>query len=227
MRTNMKLVSSFLFLLFAITSQAQISYGIKVGRNAANVNVDGVGNIVPNTKTISNYNLGFVAEIDIANGFAFHPELNFKTKGFKVKEGLDVNIFKIPVPLGVEAHTEVKYVEVPLLGKYKFGNEKAGAYVLAGPYAGFARKATLKTKANVIIDFNLTSTDIDLTNDTYQRFEVGAMGGLGVWTKAGNGQLFADARYQHSLTDLFNDPLVDIQMQNNGFGVNVGYMMNF
>ena len=226
MRTYQKFAGIALFLLMTVVSQAQVSFGFKAGRNSSNVAIQGTGNII-NPKTISSYNIGAVAEIPLMNGFAFQPELTFKQKGFKVKEGLDVNVLNIPLPLGVEAHTEIKYVEVPLLGKYKFGRENIGGYILAGPYVGMARKATLKTKANVIIDFNITSTDIDLSNDNYNRMEAGAMGGVGFWAKAGNGQFFADARYQHGLTDLFNDPRVDIQMSNTGFGMNIGYMMAF
>lgn len=226
MTTYQKYVSILAFLMMSMAVQAQVSLGFKVGRSASNVTLNGTGNVL-NTQNISHYNIGAVAEIELQNGFAFQPELNLRKQGFRVREGLDVNVLNIPIPLGVEAHTELKYVEIPLLGKYKFGQENMGGYVLAGPYAAYARQATLRTRANVIIDFNLTKTDIDLSNDNYNQWEAGAMGGVGFWAKAGNGQFFVDARYQHSLSDFFNDPIVDITMQNNGFGVNAGYLFAF
>lgn len=212
--------------VFTTASFAQVSVGFKVGHNTSSVKVEGVGDVL-SPKTIGNYNIGAVAEIRVAPGFAFQPELNFKRKGFKVKEGIDVNLLNIPIPLGAEAITEIKYVEMPLMGKYKFGKDGIGGYVMAGPYVGYAHQATLRTKANVLIDFNLTNTELDLTNDNYNRLDAGAIGGVGFWASAGQGQFFADARIQHSMNDMFNDPLVDVQMQNKGFEFNAGYMYRF
>lgn len=227
MRTILKNLFAALFLVAAFTSQAQVSLGLKAGLMYSNVSVNGVGDLVPSTKIINGYSVGAVAEIPLLNGFAFQPELTYTTKGFRVKEGLDLNLFNLPLPVGVEAHTRVQYVEIPLLGKYNFGTDVVGGYVIGGPYAGFATKARLETKANFIIDFNVYETDINLKNDNFQRFEAGLMGGAGVWAKAGNGKIFLDARYQHGLSDLFNDPIVDLQMKNRNIGINAGYMMSF
>ncbi len=227
MRAVTKILNVAVLLCLIQLVQAQVSIGLKTGLNYTNVSVAGVGDLVPDAKMIDGWNAGLVAEIPINSSFAFQPELSYTRKGFKVKEGFNFEVFNLPVPLGVEAHTRVSYVEVPLLGKYKFGAENVGGYLIAGPYVAYGTQAELQTIANFIIDINVYQTDIDLSNDTFHRMEAGAMGGLGFWAGNESGKFFADARFQHGLTDLFNDPIVDVQMKNKGISLNVGYLMSF
>lgn len=198
------------------------SFGIRVSANSANVKVNGIGASFPRTKSIDGFNYAVFAEFPLADGFSFQPELSYNKKGFRVKEGIDLRLFNVDIPLGLEAHTEVKYLEAPLLGKYTLSNEKAGLYFLAGPSLSMATSAKLKTKARVIIDFNLTSTDLDLGNDDYHRWEVAAIAGIGGYVNIGTARLFAETRYNWGLTDLLADPIIDVQLKNRVMGLGVG-----
>jgi len=197
-------------------------FGVRTAANFASVNVDGVGEAFPKTKSIDGFNYTVFAEIPLVDGFSFQPELSYNKKGFRVKEGVELSLFGVDIPLGLEAHTELKYLEVPLLGKYTLKNEKAGLYFIAGPSISMATSAKLKTKARVLIDFNLTTTDLDLGNDDYNRWEVAAVAGIGGYVNIGTTRLFVESRYNWGLTDLLADPLIDVQLKNRVLGLGVG-----
>ena len=228
----MKAITNFLtlalFFVGTLAATAQVSVGVRTGANWANIQAtQTLDQIIPDFKTTSHLNFGLVSEIAITDQFAFQPELAFVKKGFELDEGVDLELFGIDVPVGVSAESRFSYVEMPLLAKYKFGTEGLSAYVVAGPTLGFATGGRLITKADVFItDINLTNTPINLDAIDYQRLEVGGTVGLGAAVNTGFGQIFADARYNHGFTQLYDIPLVDEKISNKGFGVNVGMMVS-
>ena len=231
----MKAISNLLTLALGLiftfafiqTAQAQVSLGLKAGTNWANIQAtESLDKVLPDFKYINNANYGLVAEIPVTSQFAFQPEIAFVKKGFELDKGFDLTLFGIDVPVGVKAESRFSYVEMPLLAKYKFGTEGLSAYVVAGPTLGVATAGRLITKADVFItDINLTNTPVDLDAIDYQRLEVGGTVGAGLAVNTGFGQIFADARYNHGFTQLYDIPLVDEKVSNKGFGLNVGVMV--
>lgn len=212
------------------SNQSQIgihSFGIKTFANFANVNATGISDALPKTRVIDGFDITGFVEIPLVENFSFQPELSYNKKGFRVREGFDLNLFNVDIPLGLEAHTEINYLQAPLLIKYTLENENAGLYFMGGPSAAMATQATLKTKARVIIDFNITQTDIDLSNDDFNRFELAAVGGMGGFVNIGNARLFAEMRYHMGLTDLMGDPIIDVHLKNRVLGLGAGLQFKF
>ncbi|MCB0632043.1 MAG: porin family protein [Saprospiraceae bacterium] len=214
-------------LAFAIFATAQVSVGIKGGMNFNNLNTtEALGELAPDFTNISESNFGLVAEYGITDQFALQTELNFLKKGFTTKANIDnTEVFGLNLPLGGRAETKFSYVEVPLLAKYSFGGEGFQAYLTAGPTFGYATSGRIDTKARVLVDIDLGSTNINLDDINYNRFEVGATAGAGISYTTNFGKFFADARYMHGFTELYDFPLVDEKVRNQGFGVNVGFMV--
>ena len=226
MQVIKRIVILAIIALLSLPAFAQPSIGIRGGINYGEVSEPAViGGILPDFKSILGINLGVVGEIPISSNFSFQPELAFNQKGFKLQEGFNVDIFKIPVPLGAKVVTKVNYIDMPLLAKYKFGNEKMNAYLTAGPVFSYASGGKLQTKAQFLFDIPITSTKLDLDALGYSRFEVSASVGAGLSFNTGSGSLFIDARYIHGLTDVYDVPVVDLKLKNRGFGINVGYMI--
>lgn len=223
-----KSVLTLAALALAIFASAQVAVGIKGGINFNNLHTtEALGELAPDFTNISEANFGLVAEYGITDQFAFQTELNFLKKGFTTKANLDnTELFGINLPVGGRAETKFSYVEVPLLAKYSFGNTDGfQAYLTAGPTFGYATSGRIDTKARVLVDFDLGSTNINLDNINYNRFEVGATAGAGVSYATSFGKFFADARYSQGFTELYDFPLVDEKIKNKGFGVNVGFMV--
>jgi len=212
--------------LFTVATAQDISFGLRGGVNFANVyTTDGLDNLTPDFKSYEAINLAAVAEIGITENFAFQPELAFISKGFVVAEDFDLELFNVPLPVGATAESRFRYLELPLLAKYKFGGEGLNAYVTAGPTLGYAMSGRLITRANALLDFQLSDSNIDLDAIDYERFEVGALVGLGVAVNTSFGQLFADARYQRGFTQLYDIPVVEEQIRNQGIALNVGFLI--
>lgn len=230
MKALLKAILFVLFLMESLTSQAQkISVGVKTGVQTVNVEVPGFvedASFLPDFKDITTFNIGAVSEIELHRNFALQPELNYLQKGFQVEEGFDLDLFNIPLPVGVMAISKFHYLELPLLAKAKFGNEFANFYVLAGPTFGYAMAGNLKTRAKLLVEIDMYNTNIDLGNVGYQRWEVGGMAGAGISLNTkGGGQFFVDARYSHGFTQPYDIPLVHEKVRHKNIGVNVGFML--
>ncbi len=228
MNTFRKIQLFILFFSSVIIGHAQVSVGIKAGANFADTRVAGsFENLVPEQTTYTGCTAGIVAEIPVSGNFSFRPELNYIQKGFIVGKSYDLNLLGIDMNVGAKAKTRINYMELPLLFKYNIGNQNAKAYIIAGPNVAYATSANLRPVATFLVDFNLPLVKIDLTNDIYQRWELSGTMGAGGEVKAGNGKIFADARYNLGFTNMLNNPIVDVRIKNQGFNVSAGYAFNF
>ena len=180
MRTTPKFL---LFLFFALVTNyavAQVSIGLRAGFNWANISESkALDNLTPDFNYIDNYNYALVAEIPVTENIAFQPELALIKKGFALNEGIELDLLGIPIPLGASAESQFSYVEMPLLAKFQTSGEFLNAYVTAGPTLGYATGGKLITKANVLIEFDIAETDIDLDAVDMNRFELGGVVGAG------------------------------------------------
>jgi hypothetical protein len=223
------LTAVFALLTMTLFSQT-ISVGVKTGftsNNIAKPEFIETLEVIPEFRNLETMNFGLVSEIGFSENFAIQPELNFTTKGFKIRESANINIYEMPLPLGVTAVSKFNYVEVPVLAKAKFGTGKTQAYVVAGPTLGYATGGKLETRANILFEIDLYETPLDLNSIGYERFEVGGTVGGGVAFDTGGGQLFVDARYSHGFTEVYDIPIVRERVQNKSFGINAGYMIRF
>jgi Outer membrane protein beta-barrel domain len=227
--TTLKNLPLFILALFSIvTLEAQVSVGVKVGANFADTRVNGlIENLTPEQTTFTGFTAGVVAELPVLGNLTFRPELNFIQKGFTTAQSFDVELLGIDMPIGAKARTRINYIELPLLLKYNIGNETAKAYVIAGPNISYAANAELRPVATLLVDFNLPSVNIDMSNDIYQRWELSGTLGAGGEVKAGNGKIFADARYNLGFTNMLNNPIVDLRIKNQGVNLSAGYAYTF
>jgi hypothetical protein len=227
MKKSIFLAACFSILSLSFLTAQKVALGARAGMMWNNV----VSNSLSNTidfKTISTSSIGLVADVALTNNIAFHPELNYTEKGFKTNIGKDLTLLGVQLPLGANASTVVKYVDMPLTIKYKFGNtEGVNFYAMAGPTLGYALSGKLETSAKVIIDFKIASTPINLASQNYTRFEVGGIVGAGMNVPVGNGNFYVDARYTRSFQDVYEVPVIGAKVRNSGFGIGLGYLYNF
>jgi Outer membrane protein beta-barrel domain len=228
MQVVQKTLSTALFLLFGLFAFAQTSIGIKGGLNYTNISQPDIINAINiDFKSITGASFGLVAEIGLGDHFAIQPELGYSQKGFKIEEGLDLELFNIPVPLGAKVVTRFNYIEAPVLAKAKFGNEKVQGYLAAGPQFAYATGGRFKTQANVLsFDIPISNTKLDLDALGFERFDIGMALAAGVQVNTvGGGAFFADLRYNKGFNDVYDIPVVEVKLENSGFGFNVGYLI--
>jgi Outer membrane protein beta-barrel domain len=211
----------------SVAAFAQVSIGVKGGANFATVQSAIKLPVTPNFKSIQNYTAGIVLDIPLNRSFSVQPEVNYTTKGFGFEESRDLNVFNVPLPLGVKTKNYVNYLEMPLLLKYKIGNDIAKAYIAAGPTFGYALNGEYVGTASVLVNVNAFKTPMNFSQLNYQRLDIGATVGVGGEIATGNvGALFVEARYQHGLSTLYKVPVIDVNVQNRGIALTAGYRIN-
>lgn len=215
-----------LITTFYGTSFAQLSLGLRGGLNVANVyTTEGLDRLTSDFKYINGPTIAGVLEYGVNDNFALQTELAYTRKGFQTNVGTDINLFNVPLPVGVTAESRFNYLELPVLAKVKFGNELMKGYVMAGPSVGYATSGRLITRANALLEFKISDTDLNLDAIDYQRIEVGATAGAGISFNTSIGQIFADARYNRGFTELYNIPVLEEKIRNHGFAFNVGFLV--
>ncbi|MBK8506247.1 MAG: PorT family protein [Saprospiraceae bacterium] len=205
---------------------AQFSAGIRVGGNLNNVSLPSVIDLIaPNVQYLPGVNVGLTGEYAVNDQFSVLSEVNYQEKGFRIRERMDVNLLNINIPLGVRVDTKVRYLDLPVMAKYAFGNGVVKAYIAAGPQVSYALNGRIKTKADFLVDFNVTNIPINFSAVNYQRFDFAGVVAAGVDFPTGNGKIFFDARYSQGLSDSFKLPVIDLNIKNHGFGFGIGYKM--
>ena len=183
-----KLLLLSVAVLFAFSMNAQ-KFGVKVGLNFSDVNTnleqpDG-------SKMGKGIHAGLVGEMMLLEIVGVRAELLFSQKGSDFEEEVDV--------LGIMTKTTIKsninYFEIPVMGKVKFGP----AYVVAGPYFGYALSGETTMKVSVAgIGTPAVSADLfDDATTVIKKTEFGVHAGLGIQLS----KLFVEARYGLALNN--------------------------
>jgi len=214
------LASTFIF--------SQVSLGLKTGMSIsdaqAELYIDAI-NTAP--KSYTSFLIGAVAEVPLTRNLSFQPELHYIRRGFNINESTSFDLAGFDIPFGAQATTKIDYIEAPLLAKVKFGNQATRAYGVIGPSLGYATSARIQPRITVLLNFNLPEVNINLADDIYNRTEISGVVGAGVEHTIQTGKLFVDARYNHSFTNIINDPIVDVSVRNSGFQFTAGYAYIF
>lgn len=226
MNTAKRIITTTLALLVVTFTFAQVSLGLKTGVNFANITTPDISIVnIPDIQANKTLTFGAIAEFGISNGFAIQTEANYSKKGFVIDEGIPLELANIPLPVGVNVRTDLNYIDIPVLAKYNFGNEKVGGYVTAGPTMSFASGGRFRTAANFIIDFNVVDQKFDFDDLNISKFDIGASIGAGGTVNLGATKLFIDARYTHGFNKLDNIPVIDLDFRNKNFALTTGFLI--
>jgi hypothetical protein len=146
-----KFVVAFVALISFNAMQAQeIKYGLKVGMNVANLNVDEAG--FPSTSSIVNIHIGGFAEIMLNKKLAFQPELLYSAQGAKFDYLFDDGAGTL---YDTENTFKLSYINIPLMIKYY---PESKFFFEAGPQVGFLTSAKLKVN---VTGFGSDTQNID------------------------------------------------------------------
>lgn len=197
------LSSAIIFAQNESKTISEIKYGIKGGINLANISGDDAGD----ANLFVGFNTGFFVEIPIADKFIFQPEIIYSAQGSK-SEGeyiIDSSVYN------VEATLKMNYINVPLMIKYKVANK---FYLEAGPYIGFLTSAKVKAKISGI------GSDTEDIKDLFKSTDFGI--GIGMnydFTDI----IFANARYQTSLSEIGDSDEGGNNIKNSVFQIGLGF----
>ncbi len=223
-------------LLFAAVSllsvsllQAQSPYiGIKTGIQKHTVDVSG-SFVDFNTviDEVTHATFGLVAGLDLSDKFSLQTEINYTRRGFETEAGTSISILGADVPAAVSAATKLDYIEVPLLAKYRFGNGPLKFYAEGGGYAGYAASANIEVKGRFLFDVVIMDEEINLNDESFNRFDYGLSYGAGVEYELETGRFVFGVRGQQSMNNMLDDTTLDLNLRNSSLGATVSYVHLF
>ena len=235
-KTYMKKVILIGAIVFLSTHlNAQISFGVQVGGNLANVKISDTESgttTKQNTKVKFGFLVGVVAEIPIASSLSFRPELNFIQKGFKVDQTLSESGATI-VSTGNETSN---FIEVPLNvvynlsvgnGKVFFGIGPSIGYGISGKFSSlttttFPGEPTEIQSDNGNVKFDgKKAADISSGDKDTHLKALDFGGNILAGYKMSNG-LYLNAGYTLGFSNL--NPNAKTSFKTNGLTIKVGFM---
>ena len=221
--------AALLFLCYTANAQTSITAFGSVG--VSNVEVSGLGLldlVDPFIKPITQYTAGIQYEKSFNPNFSVVSGAQFTSRGFGMKEDINVDLFGLDLPVGASIETRLSYIEVPVTLKYAFGEGGVQPYIKAGASTAYAVDGKIQPKVNAIITWKLPAININLQNDMYNRLDVSGVVGAGVDLPVGEtGAIKFEANYRHSLNDMFLDKITDIKIKSHGLSASLGYTMRF
>ncbi|MEP7253831.1 MAG: porin family protein [Ginsengibacter sp.] len=189
-------LSAIILCCFGLCGKAQNTrVGVKGGINVSSLNATGNGGTFASDSKIGFY-AGAVAQIGIAQNFAFEPEIMYSLLGARYKY------------LNVTIRRDLGYIAIPLLVAYV----KEGLSLVAGPQISFLISA--KDKGSNI------SADV---KDGFNTAEFSGVVGVGYTTLSGFG---FDARYQLGLSDIQKGNTTGFKLKNNNFQFGIHYLIH-
>ncbi len=240
---------TFIGLFMSQMLHAQISIGVRGGFLVTSVDKTPLepGESAPGN--IGGYQLAIPVEIKIGNLFAFQPELMIGTHGALEERRSSSTQIGITTVSSIKAKYYVSALEIPLLAKFSFGQQKLQFQLLAGPSIGFGVKGEYKVDASLrstladgTVLLNQTSSDTYTAKflpDGFKTTELGTKEfavnpvnlnlhiGAGISINLGGPKLFMDIRYIAGLSDFRPEAegdTKDVVYKSKRIGLSLGLM---
>ncbi|MFD2571218.1 porin family protein [Spirosoma soli] len=210
-------------LMAAQTSFAQVQVGIRGGANWGFASKPEILDGLTSSLRPSAGPTGAIfLDVPLSEFVSFRPEVAYVQKGVMVREGFTFNAFNIPVTLGGKVAYQSHNVEVPLLFKFNMTNGSVQPYVILGPAVNYAVDGRVRTRGTGFLSTKPFDVDVNY-GGMLSRWDVSAVGGLGLSMDAGVGKLFIEGRYTHGFTRQIQIPVININARNQGVAVSLGY----
>lgn len=217
-------VALLLGLVVARPSYAQIQLGVRGGANWGFASKPSyLGSLSPAFRPALGPTGAVFLDIPLSDRVSLRPEVSYVQKGVSVREGFDLNLGGINLPLGATVSYQSQHIEIPLLAKINLTDGPVRPYLIAGPAVSYAVDGRIRTRATAL--FTTTRPlDVDMNyGGSLSRWDVGAVGGLGLAMQAGSGTFFVEGRYTQGFTRQIQVPVVNVNVRNRGVAVSLGY----
>ena len=207
----------------ATASFAQVQVGVRAGANWSNVSEPSLLQNLPVQPEFSPAPTGAIfLEVPLSGRVSFRPEVAFVQKGFLLREGTNLNLGFLDIPIGARVAYQIQSIQTPLLLKINLTDGPIKPYIFAGPAVGYAFDGRIRTRATAL--FTTKNMDVPLgIGGAINHWDFSGVGGLGLSADMGAGKFFVEARYDHGFTRQLQVPLVNLPVRNRTVGVSIGY----
>ena len=225
-----KMITLLTMVTTSLLLSGQSKLTLLTGVHNSNTQTNGGAADILNKQAIHSGVVGLSYERMLDKRFSIETGASFLQKGFSLDLTQNVNLLGIDLPLGASAVTRISYLEFPVRMKYNFGtNSNIKPYLGVGPSLSYALNGKLQTRVHAgILDFNATSTDLELSSTDYNRAQINGQAVAGIDILYGIGSFRLQADYAHSFTDLISDDFIlDTGGKHHGWSLSAGYTVHF
>ena len=216
-------VLAFGLFLIHTAASAQVQLGFRGGAHWGTVSKpETFDSFTPEFKLATGPQGAIFLSIPLSDYVSFRPELAFVQKGLTMREGLNVNIGGVPLPLGARITLQTKNIELPLLAQINLSDGGVQPYIIFGPAISYAVDSRIRTRAEALFVSKPIDLDVPL-GGAMERWDFSGVGGLGLAAPIGAGKLILEGRYTHGFTRQVNVPVVQLPVRNRGVSVSLGY----
>jgi len=223
----MKRIALALFVtigfLSAQTTFAQVQVGFRGGASFGFASKpEFLGSLTPSLLPSAGPTGAIFLDIPLSDRVSFRPEVAYVQKGFAVREGFNLDLGAFDLPVGARISYQSNTIEVPLLAKVNLTDGAIQPYIIAGPAVSYAVDGRVRTRATALVSTRPFDVDVNY-GGMMNRWDVGAVGGLGLAMDAGAGKFFIEGRYTQGFSRQVQLPVVNVNVRNRGVAVSMGY----
>ena len=171
--------------------------------------------------------IGINTDIVVGNSLTFQPGLHYAKSGFSIYQSTFIKLLGLPLKTGVGIKTSLQYIEAPMMLKYRLANNGIRPFITAGPKFSYMAQASIVPIADLIVEFEINRTRIDLKSNNINRLGIAGQIGAGVDIPVGDNLLTFAALYNHGFSTPLTLPIVNLGLQNRGYHLSLGYRMYF
>lgn len=216
-------VIAFLGLLVSQYSLAQVQIGVRGGANLGFASKPAyLNSLTPAFRPSTGPTGAIFLDIPISDRVSFRPEVAYVQKGVSIKQSLDINLGGFNLPFGATVAYQSQHIEIPLLAKFNLSDGAVQPYLIAGPAVSYAVDGRIRTRATALVTTQPFDVDVNY-GGMLSRWDVGAVGGLGLAMDAGAGKFFIEGRYTHGFTRQIQLPIVNANVRNRDIALSLGY----
>jgi len=192
------------FLTFAFTSMAaQTTFGLRVLSGSASLTSqqDALPANIGKHSRVSGTTFGLVLEREITYGVSLRSGIQQTQRGTTLAQGSTDKVLGASLPLDYEAQIRTNYLEVPLALKFRLplAQNQVELYGWGGVTAGYALTGSIRSRSSSSMNFQLSTTKLDMANYAFPRFHLGYTGGVGMGINLGETMQFRlEADYNRS-----------------------------
>lgn len=215
---------AFTSLFIASASFAQVQVGFRGGVNWGTVSEPSMLKNLPVQPELSPGPTGGIfLDIPLGTGLvSFRPEVNYVQKGFVLREGTNIDLGLINLPIGARVAYQTQSIQTAALLKVNLVDGPIQPYFFAGPAVAYTFDGRIRTRATALFTTKNMDVDLDFGN-TLNPWDFSGVGGFGISTEAGSGKFFVEGRYEYGFTRQLQVPLVNLPVRNRSVGISVGY----
>lgn len=210
-------------LFAASASFAQVQVGFRGGVNWGTVSEPSLLRSLPVQPDFSPGPTGALfLDVPLSDRVSFRPEVAYVQRGFVLREGTDIDLGLINIPIGARIAYQTQSVQTAALLKVNLADGPVQPYIFAGPALAYTFDGRVRTRATALFTTRNMDVDLDFSN-TLNPWDFSGVGGLGLSMEAGAGKFFVEGRYDHGFTRQLKVPLVNLPVRNRSVGVSLGY----